>query len=227
MNFYVLEPVDGYFGTKWCYATKIEPVNLGPCDSCPMCGKPASLKRWLHPYRVKLSNAKPEKWGDFLWVGGTSLAVSARLKKKYEEHGLRGIESFEPIEVVRYGTRKTGDFPIPPPQYFLIYVPWGRASQDDQASGVTREHPEKITCQYCRVGVSGRKQPRIHIDPKSWSGDDIFRPRGAPVQEMVSQAFKDLVDIERFTNAWLIPAEKCGYDVNRKGLWYINEEGKF
>jgi hypothetical protein len=224
-EFYVLEPVDNYFGTKWAYAEDVDPVNLGSVDRCPVCGDILSLKPWLPPYRAKLSSAKPEKWGDFLWVGGTSLAVSTRFRKIYEREGLRGVESFSgPIEVVRYGTRKTGDFPILPPEYFIIRVPWGGANQDDIASGVTRENPEVIKCLYCRTGWSRQKQPRIIIEDGSWDGSDIFRPRGTPIKYMVSEKFRGVCEKYQVTNVWLIPGMEFGYDEKYPGNWYINKQ---
>lgn len=220
-EFYVLQPVDGYFGTKWAYAETADPINLGPSDKCPVCARPVSLRQWLPPYRVKLSSSKPTKWGDFIWVGGTSLAVSIRVKVAYEKSGLSGIDSFTPVEFVKYGKNKSGNFPVIPPSYFIIRVPWGGAKQDDDASDVLRRHPHDITCQYCQQDSTSVRQGRIIIDVDSWHGDDIFRPRGAPVQYMVSQKFKDMVDACQFTNVWLIPGTKYGYDEKRWGLWYV------
>jgi hypothetical protein len=222
-EFYVLEPVDGFFGTKWAYADKTDPVNLGNCDRCPVCGGAVSLLQWLPPHQVKLSSAKPEKWGDLLWVGGTNVAVSARFKDAFASEGLRGICSFTPIEIVRYGTKKTGDFPVPPPQYLTIRVEWGGANQDDTASEVSHLSLEMIECSFCRKGGSGWKQERVVIEDGSWNGDDIFRPRGAPVTLMVSQRFKDVFERNGFQNAWFIPGSKYGFDEKHPHLWYINE----
>lgn len=221
-EFYVLKPRDGYFGTKWAYAESTDPKNTGDCDKCPICAGAVSLMKWLPPYQIKLSSSKTTKWGDFLWVDGTSLAVSTRVKTIYEERGLRGIDSFTPVEIVRYGKKKTGDFPLLPPSYFVIHVPWGGANQDDAASEVQRRYPE-IKCQYCKKDSTSVRQGRVIIDVDSWKGDDIFRPRGAPVQYMVSQKFKDMADTCQFTNVWLIPGLKYGYDEKRWGLWYVTD----
>ena len=225
-EFYVLEPDGGLFGIKWAYAENIEPVILGEVsDRCPICNRGIGLKPWLPPYKAKLSSAKPEKWGDFLWIGGTSLAVSKRIMDLYFQEELSGIKSFTgPIEIVRYGTRKTGDVPIIPPEYYVIRVPWGGANQDDIASGVNHERPEAIKCNYCRVGWSKRTQPRIIIEKNSWNGEDIFRPRGSFVQEMVSDKFKKILEKNNATNIKLIPENRYGYDEKRHPNRYINEE---
>jgi hypothetical protein len=153
---------------------------------------------------------------------GFPLIVSGRFKSIYEAEGLTGIAEFSsPVEVVRVGTRKTGDFPASLPDYHLIYVPWGGANQDDVASEVVHEQPENIDCTYCRIGASWRKQPGIILEEGSWDGSDIFRPRAAPVQFMVSERFKQVSEAYGLRNIWLIPSGKYGYDVHRPGLWYV------
>jgi len=77
------------------------------------------------------------KWsrnGGILWGAGFLLLVSERSKTVYEQEGLTGITAFLPVEVVRVGTRKTGDLPPGLPTYYLIEIVWGGANQDDQAS---------------------------------------------------------------------------------------------
>lgn len=226
-DFYVLEPDGLMFGTKWAYADVVKPSKYGEYDKCPVCHDPVSMKRWLSPHKVKLSSAKSEKWGDFVWGAGFSLLVSSRFRETYKTEGLTGIGEFsEPVEIVRMGTRKTGDFPVTPPVYYLIYVPWGGANQDDQASGLTHENPEKITCPFCRSGVSWRKQNRIVIEEGSWNGSDIFKARNAPTRFLVSERFKQIAEKYHFANIWLIPSTQFGYDERMPGLWFVNEEGK-
>lgn len=224
-SFYVIEPADGkMFGTKWAYADIIPPINRGDSQYCPVCGEAVSGLQWLPPHRIKLSSAKPEKWGDFVWGAGFPLLLSSKFKAIYEREGLSGIADFSsPVEVVRMGTLKSGQFPMPSPVYHLIHVPWGGANQDDAASGLKRELPEKITCAFCREGVTWKKQERVVIEEGSWDGSDIFIPRNAPIQFMVSERFKQIADRYEFKNMWLIPAEKYGYDERRRGFWYVNE----
>jgi hypothetical protein len=225
MNFFVLEPANGdLFGRKWAYAEQIEPIHRGDVEHCPVCGRTVSLLSWLPPHRIKLSSAKPEKWGDFVWGAFPSLLVSAKFKEIYERESLTGISEFFPaVEVVRMGTLKSGEFPLQPPVYHLIRVPWGGANQDDAASGLVHERPEKITCSYCRVGVTWRKQHRVIIEEGSWKGQDIFKPRAAPVNFMVSERFKRVVEEYALSNLWMIPSEKFAYDERGHHGWYIND----
>jgi hypothetical protein len=226
MNFfYVLKPEEGVrFGRKWAYAEILAPDNSGESEKCPVCGSAVSGKRWLPPHKIKLSSAIPKKWGDFVWGAGFPLLVSCRFKEIYEKEGLSGIKDFsDPVDVVRMGRYKSGQFPNPPPKFHLIYVPWGGANQDDTASGLKCEEPDKITCNYCRSGFCWQKQDLIVIEEGSWDGTDIFKPRNAPAQFMVSERFRQIANSYNLMNIWLIPAERYGFDVHRRGLWYVND----
>jgi hypothetical protein len=224
-NFYILEAYEGMtFGVKWAYAGILKPINWGDCQYCPVCGGAVSGKKWLPPRRIQLSSSKINKWGDFVWGAGFQLLVSHKFKEVYEHVGLSGIDEFsQPVEIVRMGTLKSGVFPTPPPSYHLIHIPWGGANMDDVASGLQHKHPENITCNYCRVDVSGRKYDRLAIEEGSWNGSDIFIPRNAPGTFMVSEKFKQVAQEQELTNIWLIPAEKYAYDEFRSGLWYVKE----
>ena len=223
MNFHVLEPDGGLlFGTKWAYADQMDPVRFGKGDKCPVCGGAIGGRRWLPPHRIKLSSAKPEKWGDFLWGAGFLLMVSDRFKRIYETEGLTGITVLHPpAEVLRVGSKKTGDLPPSLPQYHLIEIVWNGANQDDAVSEVMRER--SVKCTYCRVGGFPRRQQRITIEQESWAGDDIFTPRGAPARIMVSERFKQIAEVHKLKNVWLIPSEEYAYDEHRPGLWYVRE----
>lgn len=223
MNFYVLKP-DGRirFGTKWAYADQVDPVRFGKGDKCPVCGGAIGGRKWLPPHRIKLSSANPEKWGDFLWGTGFLLMASDRFKRIYETEGLTGITVFHPpAEVVRVGRKKTGDLPPSLPEYCLIEIVWNGANQDDVASELLQGKP--VRCPYCRIGGNPRRQRRIAIERGSWTGVDIFTPRGAPVAVMVSERFNQVAEVRGLRNVWLIPSEKYGYDQQRPGLWYVHE----
>ena len=223
-RFYVLEPADRIlFGTRWAYAEPVGSCEFGDVPQhCPVCGTPIGSLEWLPPHRIKLSSAKPEKWGDFLWGAGFLLMVSHRFKKAYEAEGLTGIEKFyPPAEIRRVGRRKTGDLPPDLPTYYLVQIRWGAANLDDQASGVER-YPSKSNCAYCRDGI--RRLERVVIEPDSWDGSDIFIPRGLEGTILVSERFKQVVEAYGLRNALFIPAERYAYDERRPGLWYVREE---
>ena len=226
-KFYVIEPEKGMgFGTKWTYGEVMDPVIYGDSQNCPVCGGPVSKLKWLPPHFVKLSSGKPQKWSDFVWGAGFPLLISERFKEIYHLEGMKGIESFSPVKVVRMGTRKTGEFPVTPPTYYLPAIPWGGADQDDLASEMWYEHPEKVKCNYCRGGSGVRSQEKVIIREGSWDGSDIFKPIHSPVFFMASERFKEVSEKYGLTNIWLIPSEKYGYSevITHFGhLWHVNE----
>ena len=226
MRFYVLKPDGGIrFGTKWAYADQVDPVLRGEAPKCPVWGGFVGGLSWLPPHRARLSTANHDKWGDFVWGAGFALLVSARFKVAYEAESLKGITRFHPpVEIVRVGRKKAEDAPSSLPTYHLIDVVWKGANQDDLASGVMHERP--VPCSYCRVGGFPRRQSSIAIENGSWTGADVFTPKGAPVEVMVSERFKKVLAAYELKNAWLVPAERYAYDDHHRGLWYLAGESK-
>lgn len=220
MRFYVLKPREGIrFGTKWAYGEDVDPVILGESPKCPKCGRAVGLIEWLPPHHIKVSSAKPEKWGDFLWGTFFPFMVSERFKRIYEREGLQGIEQFYPAaEVVRVGRRRTGDIPAGMPAYHLVKIPWGGANMDDTASEVARK---PWSCEYCRGSVI--RYERVVIEPGSWQGDDLFIARGLSGVILASERFKEVVESYELTNVWVIPSERYAYDEKRPGLWYVKD----
>jgi len=226
VKFYVFKPAEGIrFGTKWVYADVVQPANYESSgERCPVCGVIVRSRRWVMPRRIKLSSAKPEKYGDFVWGAGLSLLVSHRFLEIYESEGLTGFDEITPpVEIVRIGKLKSGEFPSNLPVYHHVEVPWGGASQDDVASELVHEKPHEIKCSYCRSGFSWRKQRRIVIEEGSWNGTDIFKPRNAPVPFVVSERFKKAAEVYQLRNTWLIPTDNFGYDERSFDLWYVHD----
>jgi hypothetical protein len=225
MKYFILRPEkDEHLGPKWAYGVVMDPANYDQAQKCPVCGKFVSMLRWAPPYRIRLSSAKPEKWGDFVWGAGFELLVSAHFKNIYEAEGLRGIEKFsEPIEIVRIGKYNACNFPLPLPIYHSVLISWGGADRDDKASGYVRHFPGK-ECPYCRVGKGEWEQKRTVIDEKSWTGADLFIPRGMDSDIVVTEKFFRSADQYGFTNIGLIPAERFAQDSRlHYGSWYLND----
>lgn len=222
MQFFILKPIGGIrFGRKWAYGDQVEPIVRGPGQDCPICDRPIGGFEWLPPHQVKLSSAKPEKWGDFLWGAGFSLMISNQFKQLYEAEGLNGIEHFyPPATIIRAGTRKSGDFPYGTPIYHLVSIRWNGANLDDNASEVERKPAKPPPCPYHRGSIVSLD--RIALQPDSWDGSDIFLAGGGLNSAiMVSERFHGVVEKYKLTNAWLIPAEKYAY--REIGGWYVSD----
>jgi len=225
MRFYVLEPEGGRFGTKWAYADVLDPhhtEDVGP--RCPVCGETVGPLVWLPPHRIKLSSAKPEKWGDFLWGPFSPFMVSERFKQVYYQEGLRGIVHFwPPAEIVRMGTKKTGGLTPQPPTYCLVEINWDGAAMDEKASEVVVQYPGKPECSCCRQSGRGLlKQKGIFLEAGSWKGEDMFRARGTG-EILVSEWLREVAERHKLRNVRFIPAEKYGYE--HPGRWYVRDDG--
>jgi len=217
MSLYILLPFGsekfggGLFGSDFAYGEQVAPVHIGDrAPKCPVCGRSVGMLPWLEPHRVKLSSANPKKWGDFLWgAGGFRLMISGRFENIYLEEHLRGITHFHPpAEIVQAGKKKITDLAVKPPSYRLIDIIWGGAAVDLEASGIRTKRP--ATCNFCRYGDILLEQQRTVLEAGSWTGEDIFMPRGGG-QNLVSERFRHVTEDHGLRNALLVPLEQYNY----------------
>jgi hypothetical protein len=168
---------------------------------------------WLPPYRAELElhGASP---GDFVKGSGDDVLISERMARAFKAEGLTGLLGFHPVEVVRVRRRLKGPKPDAVPRYFVVSPCFGRAAVDEARSHLRRNEP--ITCPECRyTGMDS-----IHgfaLEPGTWEGEDVFRPRGLPGRIVVSERFAEFVKKHGFTNMKLIPTEEYVWDPFRKG----------
>ena len=137
----------------------------------------------------------------------SDILVSLRFKELWENQGLAGLSDFEPVEVVKVTRHRklVGE----PPLYFKAAVVLSQAVVDDVASGVEQEEPP--TCPACRLGGGIKCWRAIIIEPGTWDGIDIFRPRWAGAF-LATSRFKDFCEVNEIRNAVFIPAEEYGHD---------------
>jgi len=206
MKFYVLKRTVNVlrFETEFFYAP---PERVGEAPRCPACGEYIGMIPPLPPYNVVL-----ELWdmgfGDIVRGPGDWLLVSGRFKCLWEEHGLRGLEGFHPVnirKVIRH-KRFKGD----PPAYFLVEVLRSDATIDEVASGC--EWEGSATCPVCQHGRGIKRWKKHVLVPGTWKGENIFRPRGLSGSIMTDQRFADFVKEFNITNCYLIPAEEYAHD---------------
>lgn len=210
-RFFVLD--DDMFGAHDTKFDKVEPVNRGEAPRCPACHELIGMRTWLPPYRVELElhGAAP---GDFIRGPGYDLLISERMASAFKAEELTGWFGFHPVEMVRMRPkRKTPKVDIVP-CYLAVTPCFGRGAVD-----LTRSHLRRnkaITCPECRnPGVDS-----IHgftLEPGTWQGEDVFRPRGLQGRVIGSQRFAEFVQRHGFTNMKLIPTEEYVWDPLRKG----------
>ena len=210
-RFFVLE--DDMFGTHDTKVEKAEPVNRGDPPQCPQCGEHMGMRRWLPPYRGYLE-VHGGILGDFVESSGYDFLLSERMAEAFRAEGLTGLLGFHPVEVLRIKRRRKSPQPSDMPRYFAVTACFGRGAVDEARSRLHRTEP--ITCTECRsAGLDS-----IHgftLEPGTWQGEHIFRPRGLRGSILVSERFVEFVQRHHFTNMKWLPTEEYVWDPSRKG----------
>jgi hypothetical protein len=166
------------------------------------------MKEWLPPCRVKVE-LYGKDFGDFVdGAGGNSFLISERMAEAFRTEGLTGLLGFDPVEVVAVRRKRKGSKPTAVPGYVAVTACFGRGAVDEAHSRIRRS--ESVTCPECRsAGVAS-----VHgfaLEPGTWQGEDVFRPRGKQGSILVSERFAEFVKRDRFTNMKLIPTEEYVY----------------
>jgi hypothetical protein len=220
-RFFVLEK-----GALWSrYDVDVEnlkPVNLGQGADCPQCGGPIGMLPRLPPHRVQLV-LHGEELGDFIESTGHDLFVSERFAQAVREEGFTGLKGFHPVEVVRVRRKRRGPKPSHIPQYLAVTACYGRAAVDLAHSRI-RYADDPPTCEECRNATKNA----IHgfaLEPGTWQGEDIFRPRGLTGRLVVSERFARFVERHGFTNMTLTPTEDLVWDPLELGPAPLTKQG--
>lgn len=180
-------------------------IRTGEAPTCPRCGKTIGLLSWRPPYEGELE-CWGKRFGDVIPTGD-DLLVSDRFKALYEEHGFTGLSGFDPVRILR--VKRRSRLRGAPPAYYRVSVVRSRAAVDHAASGFAWDTPP--TCDECRHGQMTRWK-RIVIEPGTWSGEDIFIPRGLS-EFMTTERFAEFCRSYRIANARLIPADQYCIDM--------------
>ncbi len=210
-RFFVLS--DDMWGPHDTQCDTVEPDNTGGAPRCPRCGDPIGMRTWLPPYCVQLE-LYGQGLGDFIEGPGYDVLISERFAEAFRAEGLTGLLGFHPVEVVRVKRKRKGPKPGAVPRYFAVTVCFSRAAVDDGRSRVRRFEP--VTCPECRD--PGRDS--IHgftLEPGTWQGEDVFRPRGLQGSILGSERFAEFVKRHGLTNMKLTPTEEFICDPLRLG----------
>ena len=197
----------------------VEPVHLADAPHCPRCGGVTGLLRWLPPHRVNLE-LHGEELGDLIKHSAYELLISERFAHSFQAEGLTGLEGFHPVEVLRVRhKRKIVRKSQTPPRSRVVSTCAGRAAVDPVLNRMRISEPP--TCSECRL-TSVEAVHGITLDPGTWVGEDLFRPRGLPGDILVSERFKHFVERHELTNIRLTPAEQYVWDPSQLGPGPLN-----
>ncbi|HEX5746321.1 MAG TPA: hypothetical protein VFZ09_08755 [Archangium sp.] len=212
-RFFVL--TEGAVGSRYeTWVDTVEPDNLADAPHCPRCGDVIGMLIWLPPYRVELE-LYGQELGDYMRGPGYERLISERFADAFRAEGLTGLEGFHPVEVLRVRRRgKKALKPLTVPRYYVVWPCFGRGAVDVVLNRVRVSKPP--TCTECRsTGIDA-----IHgfvLEPGTWSGEDIFRPRGMQGDIVVSERFKSFVERHGLTNMVLTPTEQFVWDPGKRG----------
>jgi len=212
-QFYALEqprpgsPEDTIGGTR---AIQEEGFNVGDAPKCPKCGRFIGMLTWFPPFRVELETWGRE-YGDLIEAGGNDVLVSHRFKHHYETHELKGLMGFEPVEIVRVKRHRKSNADLP--EYFKASVVRSQTSIDQEASGFEWQDDQPVCpeCLWKQASGTLRGYNSIIIKSGSWAGEDIFCPRGSPVNVIVSSRFRDVCLENQLRNVVFLPADRYAW----------------
>jgi hypothetical protein len=201
-RFFVLQPDP--LGSRYDVdVERVKPVNRGEAPCCQKCGGAIGMMTWQPPHRANLM-LHGEELGDFMEASGHDLLVSERFARLFRQEGLTGLEGFHPVEVLRVRRKQRGPTPSHVPHFLLVRASLGRAAVDMTRSRIPCSRPP--TCEECRY----MHMDSIHgftLEPGSWQGEDVFRPRGLYGFLTVSERFERFVARHGFANIRLTPTE--------------------
>jgi hypothetical protein len=204
-RFFVLKKLN-----EGVHDTEFSTLNLkvGPAMSCPHCGGIIGSLTWQPPFQGELE-LHGRAFGDLLRGSGGDLLVTEQFAAAFTAEGLTGLSGFHPVEILRVRGRRRGSKPGSPPQYLVVAPSYGQPALDLERSRLHISKPR--TCTWCRsTGVDAIDG--LALEEGTWSGEDVFRPRGLWGHILVSERFRRLAQHRALSHYTFIPMEKYVWD---------------
>jgi hypothetical protein len=210
-RFFVLDKLRG-----GQHDTEFSPVYLqvGPALRCPQCGSIIGLLTWQPPYQGELE-LHGKDFGDLVEGPCGGLLITERFAEDFKAEGLTGLSGFHPVEVMRVRRKRRGPKPGPPPGYLFVMPAYGHAALDMERSRIRSSKP--MRCTACR-SVGPDAIDGLTLEAGTWSGEDVFRPRGLWGVIIVSERFLRFAERHAMSHMTLVPIEKYVWDP--LGLYY-------
>jgi hypothetical protein len=204
LRFFVLDNLnEGTHDTEFSRTSD----HLGDGLHCPQCGEPVGSLSWEPPYQGEVE-LHGKAFSDLL-KGPGGLLVTEHFAAAFTAEGLTGLSGFHPVEIVRVVRRRRGPKPGPPPRYLFVTQAYGQTALDLERSRMRISKPR--TCTWCRDtnvdAIDG-----LALEEGTWSGEDVFRPRGLWGVILVSERFMRFAQRHACTNFSFIPIDKYVFD---------------
>ncbi len=211
MHFFELEDglVEKPLGYTYYYYEDDDDDEVADAVHCPVCDRPMGSLQAVPPIRVCLET-HTKKFGDVAFGPGDQILVSERFKRAYEARNMRGLEAFNPAEVLKHSKkRKMADEPMP--AYYHCPIVRSRAKYDQVASEFVWENPDNI-CEDCCYDRVLHSYERLVLIPETWEGHDIFYARGCSGPIVVTERFKQMFEDEGLTGELFIDLADAGWN---------------
>ena len=204
MRFFVLKKLN-----EGVHDTEFSTVNLqvGPALRCPRCGDIVSSLTWQPPYQCELE-LHSKAFADLIKGSGDELLVTEQFAAAFTAAGMKGLSGFHPVEILRVRKRHRGPQPSPP-RYLVVTAAYGQPALDLERSRLHTSAP--VTCTWCRsTGVDAIDG--LALEDGTWSGEDVFRPRGLSGLVLVSERFMHFAQRHALSHFSFIPIDKYVWD---------------
>jgi hypothetical protein len=204
-RFFVLEKQN-----EGVHDTEFSTVNLkvGPALRCPQCGVFVSSLTWQPPFQGELE-LHGKAFGDLIKCSGDELLVTEHFAAAFTAEGLTGLSGFHPVEILRVRRRHRSSKPGPPPPYLAVTATYGQPALDLERSRLHTSEPVK--CSWCReTGVDAIDG--LALEEDTWSGEDVFRPRGLSGVILVSERFMRFAQRHALSHFSFVPIDKYVWD---------------
>lgn len=206
-RFYVLNGLIGLSVT----ASGASGSRYGDYPKCDLCGKAIGMREWLPPHRAEL-HLHGSVFPDLVELTSEGLLVSERFCDLWHGSGLVGLGGFKPVRII-YSVRGQHSRELAP-RYMKADIARSEATIDSELSGFEYSPASPAFCRICRSRLGGevlKRWARLILEPNTWSGEDVFIPKGVN-QVMVTPRFKKMCETNAVKNAFFTRADQYAYD---------------
>jgi len=190
MNFQILKN-PRFINTPFAYGEQREiNFNTNEPEVCDGCGRFIGSLKWASPYNVKISK---KKIGDLIFGSFVGFLVSENFKRKFEKTDMKGLFNFREVNLFYKKSLVEID------KYYYPEISLISAFVDLDLI----EFEKKDSCDICQIGKSiiNKVNGIDLLNPENIKQDIFYSSTLGQADIIVSEKFKDFVEVHEFTNA--------------------------